>query len=216
MEKQLIYEPMTVITDLILAGITAWFAYEINSWYWERLMNVHWHFSRAFWMLALGALLGAISHGIGPHLDAGIKDILWRLTTISIGLASFFLLMAAFHHVFEFSTVELLRWIAVIFLVIYLIMIWRDPRFINVIRFYAPTMVFVLLVMVYSYFASSAEGTGWLIAGILVSFLAAGVQMSGFSLHKHFNYNDIYHVIQMAGMYLLYRGALVLKDCSVN
>ncbi|MCK5330151.1 MAG: hypothetical protein KAK01_01995 [Candidatus Marinimicrobia bacterium] len=216
MEKHLIYEPMTVITDLILAGMTAWFAWELGAWYWERLMNVHWHFSRAFWMLTLGALLAAISHGIGPHLSPGLKDAIWKLTTISIGFASFFLLMSSFHHVFPYDSVRLLRWIPVILLAGYLVIIWRDPRFINVIRFYAPTMIFVLLVMIYSYFANNGSGSGWLIAGILVSFAAAGVQMSGFTLHKHFNHNDIYHVIQMVGMYLLYRGSLLLNDFGVT
>jgi len=215
MGKQLIYEPMTVITDLILAGMTAWFAWELSAWYWERLMNIHWHFSRAFWMLALGALLGAVSHGIGPHLSPGVKDLIWKLTTVSIGFASFFLLMSAFYHVFPFETVRVLRWIPIILLVGYLLIIWRDPRFINVIRFYAPAMIFVLLVMLYSYFANSTSGSGWIIAGILVSFAAAGVQMSGFTLHKHFNHNDIYHVIQMVGMYLLYRGSLLLNDFGV-
>jgi len=37
--------------------------------------------------------------------------------------------------------------------------------------------------------------------GIVVSFVAAGVQMSALPAH-----NDVYHVIQMAAMYLLYRG----------
>jgi hypothetical protein len=47
---------------------------------------------------------------------------------------------------------------------------------------------------------------------VLVSFLAAGVQFNEIALHQHFNHNDLYHVIQMGGMYLFYRGALVLKD----
>lgn len=215
MDKTLIYEPMTVFTDLILAGMTAWFAWEIGQWYWERLLNVHWHFSRAFWMLALGALLGAVSHGIGPHLAAQVKAVIWKLTTVSIGLAAFFMLMAALYHVFPFDTMRMVRWLPVILVVAYCMIIWRDPQFSKVILFYVPVMVCVLAVMIYSYFTTGAAGSGWLIAGILVSFAAAGVQMSGFDLHRHFNHNDIYHVIQMAGMYLLYRGARLLSDFQV-
>lgn len=216
MEKQLIYEPMTVVTDLILAGMTAYFAWELSAWYWERFMNIHWHFTRLFWMLSLGALLGAVSHGIGPHLSPELRAIIWRLTTVSIGVASFFILMATLHHIFPFEAVRYLRWIAVVLLLGYLVLIWRDDRFINVIRFYAPTMIFMLAVMIYSYFTASAIGSGWMIIGILISFAAAGVQMSGFSLHKHFNYNDIYHVIQMVGMYFIYRGSLLLTDHGVR
>jgi hypothetical protein len=46
----------------------------------------------------------------------------------------------------------------------------------------------------------------------LVSCLAAAVQFNGIALHQHFNHNDLYHVVQMGGMYLFYRGALILKD----
>ena len=47
-----------------------------------------------------------------------------------------------------------------------------------------------------------------------MSFLAAAVQVNGIALHDHFNHNELYHVIQMGGMYLFYRGARVLKDRS--
>lgn len=48
--------------------------------------------------------------------------------------------------------------------------------------------------------------------GVLVSFMAAAVQVNGVALHDHFNHNDLDHVIQMGGMHLFYRGALLLKD----
>ena len=55
-------------------------------------------------------------------------------------------------------------------------------------------------------------GTKWILIAVLVSFAAAGIQRSGFSLHKHFNHNDLYHVIQMFAMYLFYKGAMLLRD----
>lgn len=42
--------------------------------------------------------------------------------------------------------------------------------------------------------------------------LAASVQASGFALHRHFNHNDLYHVIQIAAMVLLFVGARQLRD----
>ena len=56
------------------------------------------------------------------------------------------------------------------------------------------------------------SGAGWVAAGVAVSFAGAVVQQSGFSLHRHFNHNDIFHLIQMAGLYLLYRGGVLLRD----
>lgn len=48
--------------------------------------------------------------------------------------------------------------------------------------------------------------------GVMVNFMAAAVQVNGVALHDHFNHNDLDHVIQMGGMYLFYRGALILTD----
>jgi len=45
-----------------------------------------------------------------------------------------------------------------------------------------------------------------IVIGLLVNLSAAGVQVSGLTLHKHFNHNDLFHVIQVLGMILIYRG----------
>ena len=52
----------------------------------------------------------------------------------------------------------------------------------------------------------------WMLGGVGVSVLAAGVQASGFALHRHFNHNDLYHVIQIAAMALFYIGGGRLRD----
>ena len=57
-----------------------------------------------------------------------------------------------------------------------------------------------------------AKSAPWMAGGVLVSFMAAAVQVNGVALHAHFTHNDFYHVIQMGGVYLFYRGVLVLKD----
>jgi hypothetical protein len=49
--------------------------------------------------------------------------------------------------------------------------------------------------------------TRWLKAGLLLTIGGLGVQQSGFSLHPHFNHNDIYHCLQAVALYLFFRGA---------
>jgi hypothetical protein len=51
------------------------------------------------------------------------------------------------------------------------------------------------------------RGSAAVVAGILVSFLAAGIQQAGIAPPPAFNHNDLYHVVQMVGVVLLYRGA---------
>jgi hypothetical protein len=48
--------------------------------------------------------------------------------------------------------------------------------------------------------------------GILASIAAAVVQQSGVRLHRHFNHNDLMHVVQMGGVWLLYQGGARLRD----
>ena len=51
-------------------------------------------------------------------------------------------------------------------------------------------------------------------SGIPVSIAAAVVQQSGVHLHQHFNHNDLMHVIQMCGVWLLYEGGARLRDAG--
>ena len=58
--------------------------------------------------------------------------------------------------------------------------------------------------------AARQEGIRWLKGAIAVSLVALLVLVAKLSLYQHVNQNDIYHVIQMGGLYCLYRGAMNL------
>ena len=55
-------------------------------------------------------------------------------------------------------------------------------------------------------------GSGWIVAGVAVSIGAAAVQASSIDLHRHFNHNDLYHVIQIGALLLYYGGVRRLRD----
>ena len=57
-----------------------------------------------------------------------------------------------------------------------------------------------------------SEGIRWLKRGIVVSLIGLAVLVAKLSIHEHFNKNDLYHLIQMGGLYCLYRGALRLHN----
>lgn len=59
------------------------------------------------------------------------------------------------------------------------------------------------------------EGLRWLEWAIAVSLVALLMLVAKLSLHQHFNENDIYHVIQMGGLFCLYRGALHLTASTM-
>ena len=122
------------------------------------------------------------------------------------------MVLTMLHHLFDYPVVLRLRWILIALIIIYLAVVTINDNFINVIRFYVPLMVMVVLGLLYTWLTGNADGTSMIILGILISFIAAGVQQSGIVLHEHMNYNDIAHFIQMVAMWCFYRGSLVLKD----
>ena len=212
MPKTIIYEPMTTITDVLIAIIALYYSRELTAIYLHQLLNVQYHLIWTFRMLSFGALLGAISHGIGPYFHPIVGDLVWKFTTYSIGIMSYFMVLTMLHHLFDYPVVLRLRWILIALIIIYLAVVTINDNFINVIRFYVPLMVIVVLGLLYTWLTGNADGTSMIILGILISFIAAGVQQSGIVLHEHMNYNDIAHFIQMVAMWCFYRGSLVLKD----
>jgi len=66
---------------------------------------------------------------------------------------------------------------------------------------------------VHAAYIQREDGTvKWIALGGLVTVIGAIVQQTGFRKSAHFNHNDIYHLIQIAGFYLLFKGARTLRD----
>ncbi len=57
-----------------------------------------------------------------------------------------------------------------------------------------------------------AESSRYILGGVFVSLVGAFVQQRRVALHRHFNHNDLYHVIQIGACYLFYRGGRLLQD----
>ena len=52
----------------------------------------------------------------------------------------------------------------------------------------------------------------WLLSGIGVSLIGGVIQATGFRHNAEFNHNDAYHVIQILGLYLIFKGASRMRD----
>jgi len=212
MNKVFIYEPMTSFTDLLIFALGLYYTRELYGIYAAKLNDVHLYFMMVFFFMGVAGLFGALFHGIGPHFGEGVNSFFWKMTLFSIGLMMFAMLLGGLYHVFSFQTMHWMKWLPFIGLITFLVFITKHDNFSLAVRFVAPAMMLVLIMMLYSLLRYQSDGTGWIIISILVTLAGVLVQQSGFSLHKHFNHNDIYHVIQMGSMYFLYRGVLILKD----
>jgi hypothetical protein len=206
-----IHEPMTMATDYLLALLAIWWGWKLvisGSRDRETVRKVWGGFLFA---TALAAITGGSYHGFSAHLSPLLLTILWKTTVMAIGLASFLVLVSIAQARFGGFTRKLVITIGAVKLLFYLAWMSAHDEFIWVILDYAPTMLFVLVVEAWQAAVRRQASSRWIVAGIVVSFLAAGIQASGFTLHRHFNHNDLYHVVQIGALYLLYRGGMQLR-----
>lgn len=186
-----VHEPMTVATDYLLAiaatvfGIRLWRA-DARLW------------ALAFFATAAASLLGGTYHGLA-------WEPLWKPTVYSVGLASLFLLA---------GLGPLFARVAVVKFVLYAIWMATHDAFVWVIADYGVTLVILAAFALVHWIRGRAAFAPWVLASIVVSVIAAAVQQSGFAIHPSFNHNDLYHVIQIGGLWLLYRGGVLLTTWS--
>jgi hypothetical protein len=188
-------EPMTVVTDYLLGGIAAWLAL---------LLFRSAQTSRRLWALAFAALaaaafLGGIWHGFLQ------SNLLWKATTLSAGLASFGMVAGSSYAVFSGQLRAFILTAALAKLVVYSAWMLSHDAFLYVVIDTGIAFIVVAALHLWKW-------NGPILAGVAVSIAGALVQASGFKLHEHFNHNDLYHVIQIAALALLYRGAKRLQS----
>jgi hypothetical protein len=188
-------EPMTVLTDYLLGGVSAYAAMALvrNPQTSRRLWAL------AFAALAAAAFLGGTWHGF-VH-----SDLLWKATTLSAGVASFGMVAGSSYAVFSPPLRAFVLTAALAKLVVYSAWMLGHDAFIYVVI--DTGLAFIIVAAIHLW-----KWNGPILAGVAVSIAGAAVQASGFRLHEHFNHNDLYHVIQIAALALLYRGAKRLQS----
>ncbi len=73
-------------------------------------------------------------------------------------------------------------------------------------------LVALCLMLMYQLYTGGALVGVWLLGGSSIILAGLWIQQKEWSLHKHFNHNDLCHIFFMVGVYLLFRGGLLFKD----
>ena len=211
-----ISEPMTLVTDYLLgtlAEVCAVLLLKRNVTLRQTSIRL---WALALFSTAAASYIGGTYHGFQQAFSPQVARVVWKMTTISIGAASFLLLAAAFTSSFSGQDRRWLIGGAALKLGIYVVWMLGHDDFRFVIYDYGSTLAILLLLVA----AEKTHGAGghraYIVSGIAASIGAAAVQQSGFRLHQHFNHNDLMHVIQMGGMWLLYKGGARLRDAGVT
>jgi len=201
-----LHEPTTFATDLVLSALSIGCAVDlIRRARASRARAVGW-LAATLAAAGVAALAGALSHGFGPEMAPSAADVLWRVTLHALGLMSFCLVVSsataalrgpALTAAYVAALVELLGftgWVAL------------HPEFRWIVLDYGIAILAAGALHLVRLRRGDQPGAVWILAGLGVSIGAALVQRGGFAAHLHFNHNDLYHVVQMLGTWLLYRG----------
>jgi uncharacterized protein DUF6962 len=202
----MIAEPMTVLTDYALAGVTGGLALALYRSREGRRSRSLW--TLAFAALALAAFLGGTWHGFAPRLPESAVILVWKGTVLSVGLASFGMLAGSAAAAAPSTGIEkALLAVAAAKLALYSAWMLFHSEYIYVIADTGIALAAVAALHAWSALRRRDSASPWVLAGVGASFFAAAVQASGFDLHRHFNHNDLYHVIQIGAMLLFHAGA---------
>ena len=204
----MIAEPTTLLTDYALAGVTAWLAWSLFRAREGQRARSLW--ALAFAALALAAALGGTWHGFAPAFAEIAVILVWKATLLCVGVASFGMLAGSAIAATAGNARKSLLAVAAAKLAVYSGWMVGHSEYIYVIMDTGTALALIAVLHLWS--AARDRAARWILAGVGVSVLAAGVQASGFALHRHFNHNDLYHVIQIVAMILLYAGARRLRD----
>lgn len=196
-----ITEPTTMITDFLIA-LEATILAIIILQSDPNIPQILW--GLAFIITAIGAILGGIAHGFKEYAGKTSEKIIWKSTIILLGLGAGFMLSGLLLHLYD-QTIYIAYFIIfiIILFIAYVLKIMSDDRFIFVILYYLPFLVTILLLEIINY---KSEDAIYIIFGVLITFLGFGVQAKQFTLHKHFNHNDLFHIFQLIAIYMFYLG----------
>jgi hypothetical protein len=209
-----ITEPATLATDYLLALFTGWLgrrlllASRIGEWngFIQTAGAQHW-WSVAFVATAVASAAGGTVHGFQHMLARPLTNLLWIATLESLIVAAFAVASAAIILIgWGRSATFATTFAAAVAFGSYGLWVLKHPVFVAAIAAYGVALAVVLAVRLRV--RPLDRGARFLMAGIVVSIVAAAIQQSGWSLHPNFNHNDLYHVVQAVGVWLLYRSAM--------
>ena len=207
-----IAEPSTLVTDWLLALFTAWLAWELFRQAYRLKDRAIGLWLGAFCAVAVSAALGGAWHAFSAQMDQSLAAPLWSGTVIFASAGSLLFLLSTLHIYASGRLLSILAGVAVSKFALIALWLGVNEDFRIVVYDSALTMLVIVALNTWGAWARHLPSAPWILAGMLVSLLAALFQQGRVSLHPHFNHNDLYHVIQMGAMYLLCRGGLLLQE----
>jgi hypothetical protein len=206
-------EPTTTLTDYAMAILSLAFAVRLFAQ--ARILPAR---SIAVWASAfvatgIAALVGGTVHGFVSSLGPTTRRRMWRAIFVAIGAANALMVVAVVLGTLPPGPLRMSLSIATAAkLVYYLVRVLATVEYRWVVYDSAASLIVVASLEVYALLRWQTPSASWILGGVAVAIVAASIQGAKVSIHRHFNHNDLYHVVQMIALWLLYRGGMLFTD----
>lgn len=197
-----IHEPLALLTDLLLAGFGGWLAWRLRRVLTPADRAAHW-WSRALALAAFSGVVGGLYHAFAGYLSAVAASSWWLATLLTVCAVSLAMDCSLVHTVLPAGRRRAGLTAAALKFVLFGIAVAMRPDFGVAIIGYGVSLVAWTLAAL----MLGRPWSGWMLAGIGLSVAAAVAQQARWDLSAHFNYDDLYHVVQAVGFYGFYRAA---------
>ena len=205
-------ESSTLFTNWLLAGVTAWLAWELFRQALrlkDRAMGL---WVGAFCAVAGSSALGGISQAFSASMEPSVAALTRTGTLVLVNAAGLLFLLSTLRAFTSGRALAIGAGLAVAKFALFTVCVAVNDDVRMVVYDGALTMLVVIVLSTWGAWALRKPSATWILAGVLVSMLAALFEQGRVSIHPQFDHNDLYHVIQTAAMYLLYRGGLLLRE----
>ncbi len=207
-----IVESGTLLSDWLLAAVTAWLAWELFREALRLKDRAIGLWVGAFCAVAGSSALGGIAQSFSASIDPGAATLIRTSMLVLADAAILLFLLSTLRAFTSGRTLAVGAGLAVAKFALFVVCAAVKDDVRMVIYDGALTMLVVIALSTWGAWAQRMPSATWILAGVLVSMLAALFQQGRVSIHPQFSYNELYHVIQTGAMYLLYRGGLLLRE----
>ena len=201
------HEPATTITDFVLALQCGLFAVLLLRA--EPAPEARRDWVLFFASLSLAALCGGVVHGYLPEQESLAHAALWRATLLAIGVTAFMAWRIGAGIALPSAPGRVVSGAAALLFGVYAwVVLLLDQSFRVAVLHYLPAVVFMMLCLALAARRRRGGGLAGAAGGLAITLAAAVLQQMRVGIHPvHFDHNALYHVIEMAALVLVYRGA---------
>jgi hypothetical protein len=208
-------EPITLLTDLLLAVICFYAFLKIRNW--EQNWRVNSYFSLYFLVLGMAALTGGfLGHAFQYRLAEGWKLVSWTLTLVSVGIMVHALLAVSRPPLKKRITGMISALNALICLLAFFLTM-RSMDF-TPVKYYS---VFGLVILAgsisyYLYQRTGNRGVLKLMGGVGIGFLTAIIYSLEWGFSQWFDHRDVSHIILCFSVYVVYKGVIRIMKSIIS